>query len=261
MNQMVKSAVRVFEILEFFNRERRPLRLRDLVDYLDYPTSSIAALLKSMTSQGYLGFDSKSHTYMPTSRLAHLVSWIPVDTFEQGVVLDAMRTLQQSLRETVVLGAENGIYLEYVETLRSNEGIQMLIPQGTRRLLIQTGVGWQLLGRRSEADALEIYRQTVAAGEIEEREFPAADFLRKCEEFSKEDISYVKARDLVKRVAHPGGGMVSILVPVPEGHRALTIGIGGPAERLEGKMQEIFSALRDAVERIGNSTEWTYEQV
>lgn len=247
---LVKSASRVFEILECFGKERRPLRLRDFVGHLRHPTSSIAAILKSMTEQGYLIFDADSLSYLPSPRLALLVNWIPSESFEQGIVLDSMRSLQQFTNETVVLAAVKGIYLEYVETLRSTEGLQLNIPPGTRRLLIQTGTGWQFLSRWNESEALDVYRQTISLGQLTEAEFPPEKFREKLREQREHDICFVRARELLRPVAHWGGGMVSILIPVPAGHRPLAIGIGGPAERLEEKIDGISSALRAESARI-----------
>ena len=50
----IKSARRVFEIMEFFDHERRPLGLKTICDTLGYPVSSGAAMLKSLVTLGYL---------------------------------------------------------------------------------------------------------------------------------------------------------------------------------------------------------------
>jgi DNA-binding IclR family transcriptional regulator len=246
----VKSAARVFEILELFGRVKQPLRLKDFVDELGYPTSSVAALLKSMTVQGYLSFDPRARCYLPTPRLASLVSWVSIKTFEQGVVLEAMRNLHRSTKELIVLAAADDIYLEYVETLRSTEGIQLYIAPGTRRLIVQTGTGWLFLSRRPQEEALEIYRKTLAKGELTECEFPRAAFIERLQDHRERDISFVRARDLVRPMAHWGGGMVSMLVPVPSGHRMLAIGVGGLADRLEEKLEDISEHLRAEIAQI-----------
>lgn len=250
MNGLVKSCDRVFKILELFLLTRRPMRLKEMVDGLGFPTSSIAALLKSMTAQGYLHYDAAARTYMPTPRLAQLVSWLPAANFEQGIVLDAMRYLQAETNELIVLGAENGIYLEYVETLRSTEGMQLYITPGTRRLLVQIGGGWLILSRRPVAEALETYRQTIAMGEFEEYEFTPQQFIGRMDEYRNLEVSFLRAREVIRPVAHWGGGMVTMLLPIPPGHRCLTIGVGGPADRLEAHLPHIEKCLRTAVSRI-----------
>lgn len=66
----IKSARRVFEIMEFFDRARRPLGLKAICDELRYPVSSGAAMLKSLVTLGYLEYDRKTQTYLPTMRIA-----------------------------------------------------------------------------------------------------------------------------------------------------------------------------------------------
>ncbi len=244
MNELVKSAARAFEILECFGKERAPMRLKELVERLGYPTSSIAALLKSMTTQGLLTFDPKSKCYMPSARLAGLVSWVPVEKFEQGVVLNAMINIQRKTHELIVLGVEKGIHIEYIETIRSSEGMQLFIPPGTQRLTIQSVMGWHFLSLYPDKHAREIYRATIKRGELAESEFSFEQLLRRVHQHRELDISFVTARDLVRPAAHWGSGMVTMMVPVPAGHRKLGIGVGGPADRLAQKLGLISEYLR-----------------
>ncbi|HQN50687.1 MAG TPA: helix-turn-helix domain-containing protein, partial [Phenylobacterium sp.] len=69
---VVKSAQRAFAILELFELERRPLSLTEVTQALRYPTSSTAALLKSLVVTGYLEFDRARRAYRPTMRIAVL---------------------------------------------------------------------------------------------------------------------------------------------------------------------------------------------
>ncbi|MCC2097199.1 MAG: helix-turn-helix domain-containing protein [Hyphomicrobiales bacterium] len=247
---MVKSAARVFEILELFDHHRQPLRLKQIAAGLGHPTSSTAALLKTMAAQGYLRFDNRNHTYIPTPRLAKLASWVPFEDFEQGIVMDMLRHIQNESGELAVLAAENGIYLEYEQTLAAREGIQLTIAPGTRRLLVQTGTGWLLLNLRTREQAMAIYRQTVDAGELDPGRFTADDFIDRLEDHTGKTLSYVRARDLVMPTAHWGGAMLSALIPTPPGHRPLALGIGGPAERLEARMEKIETLMLGAIGTI-----------
>lgn len=244
---LVKSAARVFAILELFDQRRQPLRLKDIASDLAQPTSSVAALLKSMAQQGYLSFDLKARTYMPTARLAKIVSWVPFEEYEQGPVTEILQRLQAESGETAILAAQNGIFIEYVQAINASEGFQLRIPQGTKRLLVQTGTGWLFYNKRSRVDAIAIYEQTIAAGELDRRKFSRAAFLECLENQANKTVSFVRARDILIPTAHWGGGMVSALIPVPEGHRPLALGIGGPAERLEANLDKLSALLLEAI--------------
>lgn len=255
MPHLVKSAGRVFAVLELFDRARRPLRLKDIASALELPTSSAAILLKSIAQQGYLQFDTRTRTYMPTARLARIGNWVPYEAFEQGVVMEALRTLQGATGETVILAAEHGIFVEYEQTVNATEGMTLRIAPGTRRLTVQTGTGWLLLNRRPRAEAVAVYEATIAAGKLERRKFSRTAFLARLDDHAKREISFVRARDILIPTAHWGGGMVSALIPVPSGHRPLALGVGGPADRLEENISLISEALRNAIKAIGDSLE------
>lgn len=250
VSELVKSAARSFEILECFGRARAPMRLRELVDQLGYPTSSVAALLKSMAAQGFLTFDSKTKSYMPSARLAGLVSWVPIEKFEQGIVLNAMVNIQRKTHELIVLGVESGIFIEYIETIRSSEGMQLYIAPGTRRLTVQSVMGWHFLSCYPDAHAEKTYHATIERGELSKNEFSLEQLLERVHKHRELEISFITARDLVRPAAHWGSGMVTILVPVPNGHRKLGIGVGGPAERLAHKLDLISDSLRQEMSDI-----------
>lgn len=234
----VKSAERVFQILEHFARTREPARLSEVANSLEHPVSSVSALLKCMVDQGYMTFDDRTRRYMPAARIAHLGSWLNFDDYEQTAVLEAMYRLRETANESVVLATPNDIYLEYIDTLHGWEGIN--IRRGTRRLLVQNGTGWLFLARSDLSEALSIYRRTIEAGELRRDEFSETDFLKKLVEHREKEISFVHARELLRPTAHWGAAMISMIIPTPPGHRGLAMGVHGLAERLETKRAHIY---------------------
>lgn len=240
----VKSASRVFEILEYFARTRKAARLTDISGELGYPVSSLNALLKCMVSLGYMEFDETARVYMPSARISHLSSWLNINSYEQTVALEEMYHLRSVAREPVVLAAPVGIYLEYVSTLHSSEGINSHIKPGTRRLLVQTGTGWLFLSRIKRKQALTIYRRTIRAGELGTDEFPEKAFVEKLESHREMDISFIRAKDLLRPTAHWDAAMISMIIPTPQGHRPLALGAHGPTTRLESKRDLISAELR-----------------
>jgi len=238
---LVKSAERVFLILEFFSETRRPCRLSEIATNLGLPVSSVSLLLQCMVEKGYMDFDSETYGYMPSGRIGHLTSWIGAGDYEQHLVLDEMWRLREATQESVVLATPIGIYLEYVETVQGSESIRM--KRGTRRLLVQTGTGWLFLSRISEDEALSIYWQTVGAELLDRSKFSEAQFLQKLARHRDTDLSFVHARELVSPTAHWGAAMLSMIIPVPPGHRKLAIGAHGLSERLNEKQEQISAEL------------------
>ena len=58
MNDNVKSAARVLDILELLARSDQPMALKDLVSVLALPKSSAHALLRTLQSRGYVERDA-----------------------------------------------------------------------------------------------------------------------------------------------------------------------------------------------------------
>jgi len=263
----VKSAGRVFEILEYFARARKPARLSEIATNLSYPISSVNALLKCMVQEGYMNYDELNRRYVPSARVAHLGSWLNIDSYEQTFVLEEMYRLREVAQESVVLATPLGIYLEYVDTIHGWEGVN--IRRGTRRLLVQTGTGWLFLARMQLDQALAIYHRTIEAGELRYDEFPVKTFIEKLASHRHIDVSFIHAKELLRPTAHWGAAMISMIIPTPRDHRALAIGAHGLGARLEAKreliaaeLHRIASSLADRlnVNRTGLPEAPTYEK-
>lgn len=246
----VKSAIRVFEILRYFEKLRRPLRLRDIVTHTGFPTSSTAALLKSMTTQGYLSFDHQTRCYFPAEQLAQLVSWLSVAAYEGGTVRRALETIQQDTREYVAIGTTSGIHVEFVDALRSSYELQYWNPRGTKRLLVQSGMGWLLLGQQSKAAITRTYKRTVEAGELAKDGFTLEALLHQIDKHRTQDFSFTKPSDFVQHPGQAGVGMIAMLLPLPPNHRPLVLGVGGPADRLRTNLKAVVGTMRREIERL-----------
>lgn len=92
-NDGVKSARRVFEILEYFKDEQRDLSVAEVAQHCQFPQSSTSALMRTMSEIGYLHFDRRTRTYRPTPRLPLLVNWIGTKVFRGDRVLQLMQDL------------------------------------------------------------------------------------------------------------------------------------------------------------------------
>jgi IclR family transcriptional regulator, acetate operon repressor len=248
----VKSALRVFEILEVFHNEQRPLRLKDLTARLGLPSSSTAGLLKTMAGQGYLAWDASTRSYFPTARLGHLTAWIPGVAFESGVVAQALRSLQRATGELVVLGAAEDIHVEYVEALRSTHGIQLWTPPGTRLPMVNLGLGWLFLARMPDEEVARIWRRTIDTGVLCAGDVSLEALRAKLASLRERTVLSTNAASYADGLhpGHPGGGMVWGVIERPPGHRMLGIGIGGPAERLAANLDAYSAALRQELAAV-----------
>ncbi len=235
---LTKSARRVFDILELFRERQCPLRLKDVVDALRMPTSSAAALLKTMAEMNYLSFASTSRAYLPTPRLSQLGDWVTPASYEGGPIQEAFRRIGRKLGETILLGTKTDIYVEIVDILRAREPLQYFTHVGTRVLLVHSGLGWPLLSELRDEEVARIYRRTARQDKIEGG-VSSLNRLKSGVEQVRRD-GYCLSRGMVTR----GVGVVGMMVPTPPGHRPLAIGIAGPQERIEKNLTKILAAFR-----------------
>ena len=247
----VKSALRVFEILELFAERRAPLRLKQIATALGLPPSSATGLLRTMAARGYLSVDAATHCYFPTERLAHLAGWIPGARFESGPVARAMQTLQQTTGELVVLAADEDLVVDYLAALRSSHGMQLWTPPGTRLASVNLGLGWMFLARRG-ADPARTLARSVAAGLVPAGALTEAFVAERIAACAGLRILATDARSYPAAMhpGHPGGGMLWGLIGGPPGHRGLGLGIGGPAERLAANHDRYVVALTEALDGV-----------
>lgn len=245
-NELTKSARRVFDILELFRERQCPLRLKDVVDSLGMPTSSAAALLKTMAQLNYLSFESTSRAYLPTLKLSQLGGWVTSANYESGPIQEAVRRIGRKVGETILLGTVTDIYVEIVEILRARKPLQYYTTAGTRVLLVHSGVGWPLLAGETDQDIARIYRRTLRLKKVERGLSPLNRLMAGIDQVRRD--GYCLSRGMVTR----GVGVVGMVVPTPRAHRPLAIGVAGPQERIEKNLTKILAALRAEAARLAH---------
>jgi DNA-binding IclR family transcriptional regulator len=237
----VKSARRAFEIVEVFDRCRRPLSLKEIADELGYPTSSSAALLKCLASMGYLNYDRDSRTYLPTTRVALLGRWVEEALFGQVELIAEMEGLRRTTEEAVILATQSDLSAQYVHLIYSDQPLQFRAKPGLQRPLARSGLGWALLAGKSDVEIEELRRRINAqSAEKVSRE----DLMRRITPVRAEGYSFSK------HTVSEGVGVIA--VPLPKGPfgRVFALGVAGYVSRLERKEAVIVASLRAAVARL-----------
>jgi IclR family pca regulon transcriptional regulator len=104
MNDSVKSAARVLDILELLARSDEPMALKDLVSVLALPKSSAHALLRTLQSRGYLERDAADR-YALNASMRQSTGWIGgPEAHLAAVARPVMEQLRDELEESVFLG-------------------------------------------------------------------------------------------------------------------------------------------------------------
>ena len=237
--QVVKSAVRTLEILEYFDEVQQPLNVVSVAAALGYPQSSAAALLRSLTAMGYLRFNRKKRTYMPTDRVPFLGSWINPPLFEDGALPRLMRAIGRRTGQLVVLAAHNGDMAQYIHGLNEPTAVAHHIKIGQKRPLATSGVGQILLSSMDEKEVRRLYHRMNAYTPSTNDKVDITQLLGQ--------LSIVRQRGYTfsrNRVVE-GYGVIAFPVPTARTNPPLALGIGGICESLEMRETEIVEAVRE----------------
>lgn len=234
----VKSAIRVIEVLELFEKTREPCSLKEIIEHLQYPQSSTTILLKNLVSVGYLNYDRQRRRYFPTLRLARLGSWVPAALFGNGRVFDVMNDLGKITGDTIGLGIQNDVYLQYIRNIQSTYPVHFVIPEGSMRLLTQSSAGWMLLAALDDRKAdYTIRRANIAVDRPEDR-VKVEDIMAMLPRIREQGYAY--AED----VPFLGAATLCVLLPILVQGQQVVMSVGGLVERIRPRKNELVRLLK-----------------
>lgn len=235
----VKTALRVIEIIETFARERLALSLSELARLLAVPASSCLALIRTLTSLGYLYETARRQGYYPTGRLLAMAQQIARHDPVLDRVHGTMSELRDATGETIVIGKlHEGQEVVYLDVLESPHAIRYIATAGERRELHANSIGKALLAAMDEAERATLLAQLpFQAFTSRTLTTPAAleaDLLQ-----ARERGAYVNLSESMPDVG-------ALAWPVRLSGECYAISIAGPVYRIEPHLDRYAPMLRAA---------------
>lgn len=125
MNQIVKSAARILDVLELLGRARAPLSLKEIAQELSYPMSSAHGLLMTLIAKGYAARNDADR-YFLNAAYRNGPGWASGPDAELiGLAEPIMRDLRDRCGETVMLGILNqDLMLKIVAKCVANRAVR-----------------------------------------------------------------------------------------------------------------------------------------
>ena len=243
----VKSAQRVVQILEFFAARQTPAGLMEVARALGMPASSTSALLGTLHTLGYLDYNRHERTFVPTLRAALLGIWVNDMFLTDGTVLRLMYELRESTGETVVLGTQSGLGVQYIHVMRSlvrRSGPE--VATGRLRPLLSSAVGQLILSLKENKEILAIARRINAEEKDPSRRVRTDELMRKIDACRRDGYGYTEG------ATTPGAGIIAVLLPTPAHQPPIALGIGTVVRKLRNQKLNYLAALRHAVEIHGH---------
>lgn len=243
MPRVVKSAVRVLEVLELFDRLQREASVGEIARELGYPMSSTSMLLGNLLERGYLRHGPDQRTYFPTPRVTLLGAWIEPLLTPHAEVMRMMSELGEVTGETIILAAPTRDQAQYLYVVPATTTMRMHVGPGTMRPLLASGLGRTLLSTMPE----DKIRHLV----MRHNNGPLATDGRVSLAALQRELSTIRARGytVVLHGVTPGAGLIGMVLPVELGGMPLAVGIGGWAPEMRTRQKEYVSLLRGAIDR------------
>lgn len=245
MAEVIKSVRRVAEVLEEFDRVRKPLGLKQICVALGCAPSSGAAVLKSLVTLGYLGYDRRTRTYLPTMRIAVFGEWLPQELFGRFDILPTLEELCRVSGMHAFLATQSDLYAQYVHVIASErEGQQINAKPGMLLPIARSSVGRLLLSTQSDEELDKLIRRVNFFEPRLELRIDLASLMPTLRAIR--DQGYIFTRNLLT----DGVGVIAMQIPASIFDRTLAIGFGGELEELERDPRHYVELLKEAVATI-----------
>lgn len=238
----VKSAIRVIEIFEFFDRVQREASVTEIARELGYPQSSASVLLRNLADLGYLRHGADRRSYFPTPRVAMLGWWIEPMVAAGGALRRVMEELGEQTGETIILATPIRDQVQYVHVVPATTTMRMHVGPGTLRPLLTSG-----LGRLFAADLTDeqlrrmVLRHNGGA--------PPGDAISLAA--LRRDLAGIRSSGFsisLNRITS-GAGVIGIRLPMDAGGAPMALGIGGWSRTIRKDQGRFLQLMRGAVSR------------
>jgi IclR family transcriptional regulator, acetate operon repressor len=239
---LVKPIANLFSLMDFFVRAKRPLSVRDIVAEFSWPRSSVFNLVSTMVEYGYLHQPVPRGGYYPTTRWTELAR----DLSESQPLPESVHKLLVELAnrtgETLFLAAAEGTSAVFLDVVESSADIRFIANVGQRLPIHVTAAGRAILAQYSPAERAATLRR-IKYQPYEKDTFMTPESVELDVQKSARDGWYV----------NPGiyaPGVAGIAVPFPFRGRRNAIALGGPASRIEKRVDALGKQLRESIDRF-----------
>lgn len=239
----VKSAIRVMEFLEYFARVRRKVSVSELARHYGYPNSSVSAVMRTLVARGYLAYEPRGRTYIPTVRMPLLTDWISAQLFEKDGVTAVMTELSEATGETVVLGTRSGLRAQYIQVIEATGPVRLHAEVGSFRRLTHSAIGLVLLASLDNNAVSRLVRRLNVDEQEPQAQAHLPDILEKMRA-ARRDGYVVSIGGVV-----PGGGAIAMALPNGTEGAPLAVGVASVEAVIVQKRDHFLQLMRNAIER------------
>ena len=239
---VVKSTGRTMQILEFFDLHQGPANIAHVARALDYPQSSTSEIMRSLNVLGYLSYNNRDRTFVPTSRVRLLGSWAFDQLHGEDRLSSLVRMANKISGQTAYLAIRNKLASQYIQVAQSATSLRLHLTPGQQRPLLRSASGRALLKDLPDSEISKLVRRVNAEKQAHESLV--------CLDELMADVSFIRENKyfyLERSEISPGAAVIVLSLPERVFPVPTVIGIGGATEVIAPRKDELVESLRDLI--------------
>lgn len=229
----VKSANRVLDLLELFNRRNRPMSHTDLVDALEIPKSSLSQLLRSLTARGYLSFAPGPNTYELGPAFFELQRRNRGKVDYAAVALPLLKTLTETTGESSSFNLYRKDHVERICGVDSPHALTYRMTIGTRFVLHSSSAGKAVLAALPDDEREDFLSHTKLEARTENTVKSMTELRRQLAKAGREGVAYSHGEHV------PGVSAIAVPVRRPDGYPLGALVVAMPAIRFKPPLRDL----------------------
>ncbi|MFV8816988.1 IclR family transcriptional regulator [Haliea sp. E17] len=242
----VKQIANLFRLMEYFAEVGRPLSVREIVEAMGWPRSSVFNIVATMVDEGYLYQPAARGGYYPTTRWMDLARVVADSQPLPPSLHELLEDLAHATGETACLAAAEGSSVVFLDVVESSADIRFIANIGQRLPIHVASAGKAILAQYSPEELRAILGR-IDYQHYEEQSFMSAEEVQA-------DLQAQAAQGWYLNLGMFAPGVAGIAVPFAYGGRRYSIALGGPVTRIEGRADVLGKLLRERVRDFLNST-------
>lgn len=238
----VKSAMRVLEVLEFFARKPEPASLAKLCVALNMPKSSGHALMETLRQQGYVYWMGRQQGYYPTRRWRDLGEAITLHDPILSLMSGVLQHVCERSGETAILAKREGDEVLYLDVVEPDRTLRFSAYAGQVKPIHSAASGRALLALMEHPERARLMKGLKLKA-FSEHTITDLDRLMK-------EITEGVDRGYHVAIGEYQLETAAIAVGFEAGGECYALLIGGPTQRLEGRIDEMGHMLTEEVKVV-----------
>jgi DNA-binding IclR family transcriptional regulator len=243
-----KSVARAFEVIELFREIRKPASATELRRKLDYPHSSMVAVLHNLADLGYLSYDSATRLYFPTAKLSSMTTWVQPILKGSGRLGELAAAVAADAGHTTAISCRNSLFLNIVHVRKGSSPHATEFPSGVGITLCRSIPGLAIVSQMADSEIAQLVTQTThwAAYAKADQARPLAQVMAQVNEIRRTgaSIGYDCALVGVGAIAYP---LVSPFEKMP-----LSISVTGETHRIKANAGRIRAVMEHYLRQHAN---------